>query len=348
MENERQEQSTVDTPARGRVHLRMLAEIQALAVEAAGPIWPTPAMALAKTFERGAAFLEAGSVLPPLHGQADRELLISLNETRDDLLLLEALYHHTRYVTFALTEQSRTLEATWVALADRHLEIRSEIVALRREEERLKRELTALGGVAVTLPEHDDLPAVEGSRPRKNRELYATLFEAAIPVEVELDVAPATIATADRIARERGWAAEWGQDSRLLVFTHGLSLGLREREADSIDPDDDVSARAGLDAARTRSMGIDGKYSTLRFRLFELRHNNRILGWRITALEVEAGGMRQRIDRFREDRTRLEADIAERRAAGAAPAPPSDDGETSGDQSAGSWRRRIGRLLRGN
>ena len=86
-------------------------------------------------------------------------------------------------------------------------------------------------------------------------------------------------------------------------------------------------------------MGMEGRYSTMRRRLFELRHNNRILEWRITALEVEAGGMRSRLDQFLVDRERLELAIAERIAEGAV---PRDEGR-AGDER--SWKSRLGRLF---
>ena len=131
------------------------------------------------------------------------------------------------------------------------------------------------------------------------------------------------LAAADRVAERRGWDHEWGADARLLVLTHGISLALREREADAIDGDADESVKAAQAEARRRLMGLEGRYSTLRRRLFELRHNNRILRWRITALEVEAVGMRSRLDQFLVDRDRLEQAIAERIAAGAVPKPAS-------------------------
>ena len=80
----------------------------------------------------------------------------------------------------------------------------------------------------------------------------------------------------------------------------------------------------------------------LRRRLFELRHNNRILGWRITALEVEAAGMRRRLDQFLVDRDRLEANIAQRRADGAVERTPASE-EPADDT---GWRGRIGRLFK--
>ena len=86
-------------------------------------------------------------------------------------------------------------------------------------------------------------------------------------------------------------------------------------------------------------MGLEGRYSTLRRHLFELRHNVRILRWRITALEIEAGGMQSRLEQFQADRDRLEQEIADRRALGAVVAEPSEPPPPSG------WRRRIARLL---
>jgi hypothetical protein len=265
---------------------------------------------------------------------------VKLDEARADLLVLEAAAPVTRYVAFHLTRESAELEATWIGLADRHLAIRSEIVACRREEERLKRELVLLGGASVALPEHDDLPEMLGDRPRKSRGMYGRMFAGAEIVEATIDVAPPLVRLADAIAESKGWSDEWGQDTRLLILTYGLSLALREREADAIDPNDDASVRAALDVVRSRLMGLEGRYSTVRRRLFELRHNARILRWRITALEIEARGMQSRLEQFRADRERLEREIAERRAQGAvAPemtqtAPPTD-----------GWRRRIARLL---
>lgn len=333
------------TPTDAGDHLRlsMLQEIYDLAMLAAGDVWPTPAMALGRLFERGAAFLERGGSVPRIVGQAPAELLERLNVTREDLFLVEALHLLTRHVTFGLTEESAVLEATWLELADRHLAIRAEIVERRREEEHLKRQLKALGGTIVPLPEHDDLPMTESDRPRKSRGMYEGLFAGASVREEELAVSPSTVADADRVAADRGWDREWGADSRLLILTHGISLALREREADGIQPDDEVSVTAGQGAARSRLMGLDGRYTTLRRRLFELRHNNRILRWRITALEVEAVGMRSRLDQFLIDRDRLEQAIAERIAAGAVPREDDPGGDGAGDGS--GWRERLRRLF---
>ena len=318
------------------VRLAMLRETYELALSAAGDVWPTPAMALANLFERGARFLEAGGILPTVSGGASSELLRTLNETRDELLTLEASYWPVRYVTFALTRESEMLESTWVGLADQHLDIRAEIVAARREEERLKRELARYGEPIVALPEHEDLPEVAPDRPRKSRGMYATLFEGAEEVIVPLDLDRHVVSAADRVARDRGWAVDWGEHARLFILTHGLSLALREREADAIDPDDEGSVRAGIAEARGRTMGLEGRYASLRLRHFELRHNHRILGWRITALQVEAQGMRRRLDLFIEDRERIQAVLDARRADGP---PPGREEPASG------WRGLLSRLF---
>ena len=333
---------TTDAPepsTRRTVQLAMLRETYDLALDAAGAVWPTPAMALANLFERGTAFLEAGGALAPIAGGAPPELLRTLNETRDELLTLEASYWAVRTITFALTCESERLEATWLGLADQHLDIRAEIVACRREEERLKRELARYGEPTVVLPEHDELPEVPPDRPRKSQGMYATLFEGAEEVRVALDAGPAALA-ADRVTRDRGWAAEWGEHAYLFILTHGLSLALREREADAIDPDDEGSVRDGISEARGRTMGLEGRYATLRLRLFELRHNHRILGWRITALQVEAQGMRRRLDLFVEDRDRLQSLLDARRAEG----PPPPEIEEPAPPPTG-WRGLLGRLF---
>src|SRR3954451_24869729 len=163
----------------GRVCLGMLQETLDLAMEAAGPVWPTQAMALGSLFERGILALEDGKSLPPICGHATPSLLQSLNEAREDLYLVEAQHAVTRWATFRLTSESGKLEETWLALADRHLAIRSKIVESRRQEEQLKRELTVLGGAAVPLPEHEDLPTSDPNRPRKSRGMYSTMFEGA-------------------------------------------------------------------------------------------------------------------------------------------------------------------------
>jgi hypothetical protein len=320
----------------------MLKETFDAAVEAAGPIWHTPAMALGSLFERAVQHLETNGPLPPLMGRAPSETLDKLNQTRDDLLVVEAVYGLTRYVAFTVTSDGAELEATWLTLADRHLEIRAQIVDARREEERLKRELVQLGGASVALPEHDDLPGPSPDRPRKSRGMFGGLFAGASVLEATVDVAPPLVRLADGIAERNGWVDEWGRDTRLLVLTHGVSLVLREREAESVNPDDASSVEAALDHVRARLMGLEGRYSTLRRRLFELRHNNRILQWRITALEIEARGMRSRLDQFLADRERLEGEIAERRAQGAVPVEPVD--QEPRPESTG-WRRRIARLL---
>jgi len=333
-------ESDLSPGATERVRLAMLSEIHERGVEAAGPVWPTPTMALGRLFERGAAFLDSGGSLPRIEGRAAPDLLDALNVSREDLFLVEALHQVTRHVTFVLTQEGALREAFWFGLADRHLAIRAEIVERRRDEERLKRELKALGGSIVPLPEHDDLPMSDSDRPRKSRGMYDHLFADVRVVEVDLDVPLPVLESADRVIQAKGWDAEWGEHARLLVLTHGISLALRESEADAADPHDDASVKAAQDATRSRLMGLEGRYSTMRRRLFELRHNNRILEWRITALEVEAQGMRSRLDQFLVDRERLERAIAERIAAGATPV--SEEQRPAGDD---SWRRRLGRLF---
>jgi hypothetical protein len=321
--------------------LPLLREIYDLGLDAAGDVWPTPAMALGRLFERGVDFLDGDATLPRIVGRASPERLDALNVCREDLFLVEALHLLTRHVTYVLTEEGNALEATWLGLADRHLQIRAEIVERRRDEEQLKRQLRALGGAAVPLPEHDDLPMTDGDRPRKSRGMYQHLFDGASLCEVELELPSAVVAAADRVAERRGWDQEWGADARLLVLTYGISLALREREADAILADTDEAATAAQGVARRRLMGLEGRYATLRRRLFELRHNNRILRWRITALEVEAVGMRSRLDQFLVDRDRLEQAIAARVVAGAVPT--SDKADAAAERS--PWHRRLGRLF---
>lgn len=319
----------------------MLQEILDLALLAAGDVWPTPTMALGRLFERGAVFLDAGGLFPAVTGRAPEDALAALNTTREDLFLVEALYLLSRHVTFVLTQEGAALEATWLRLADRHLEIRSEIVERRRDEEALKRQLKALGGTVTPLPEHDDLPMSDTNRPRKSRGMFEQLFEGASIVDAVLDVDPLTLNQASRAAESRGWVQEWGEHARLLVLTYGISLSLRELEADAVNPHDAETVDAAQRAARARLASLEGRYSTLRRRLFELRHNNRILGWRITALEVEAQGMRSRLDQFLLDRDRLETAINEQVAAGAVPQPADGCAVDSGS----SWRARLGRFF---
>jgi hypothetical protein len=331
------------SPATGPLRLAMLDEVRDRGVEVAGEVWPTESMALTRLFERGAAVLASGGSLPRITGNASPDVLEALNVGRDDLLLVEALYLLTRHVTFVLTRDGQTMEQAWLRLADRHLAIRAEIVEQRRNEERLKRELKALGGAVVPLPEHEELPMVDGDRPRKSRGMYEHLFAGSELVEIQIDPSPAALEAADRAAEERGWAQEWGEHARLLVLTHGISLALREREADAIDTTNAGALGEAQAEVRGRLMGLEGRYSTLRRRLFELRHNNRILQWRITALDVEAAGMRARLDQFLVDRERLEQAIADRKAAGAQPMP--EPTPVAEQESPGGWRRRLGWLF---
>jgi hypothetical protein len=325
-----------------RPRLTMLRETYEQALDVAGEVWPTPTMAIGNLFERGVAFLEAGGALTPISGSAPGDALRALNEAREELLVTEARYAFTRYVTYAQTRESEELEATWLALADEHLAIRERIVRSRQEEERLKRELVKLGGFAVPLPEHEALPAAPSDRPRKSRGMYAGLFEGASQIQVDLDVEPSVLASADRIAEREGWVAEWGEHARLVVFAHGLSAALRDREADAVDPNDVDSVREAQQQARGRVMGLEGRYATLRFRLFELQHNNRVLSWRITALRIEASGMQSRLELFERDRARLEDEVAARRLERGP-----DVDERATDESSG-WRARLERLLRGS
>jgi hypothetical protein len=325
-----------------RPRLAMLRETYEQALEVAGEVWPTPTMAIGSLFERGVAFLESGATLTPITGSAPQDVLRVLNEAREELLVTEAQYAFTRYVTYALTRESEQLEATWLALADEHLAIRERIVRCRQEEERLKRELVKLGGFAVPLPEHEALSVAPADRPRKSRGMYAGLFEGASEIRVDLDVDASALASADRIAEQEGWAAEWGEHARLVVFAHGLSAALRDREADAVDPNDLDSVREAQQQARGRVMGLEGRYATLRFRLFELQHNNRVLSWRITALRVEAGGMQSRLELFERDRARLEDEVETRRTLRGPATEQTDSEESRG------WLERLAGLVRRN
>ncbi len=318
------------------IAISLLQDAYEQALDVAGPVWPTPELALASLFRRGLELLERGGDVGPIRGQAPPESLEALNRARDELLVMEAQYTFTGAVTFRLTQETDALERTWLALADEHLATRAEIVAARREEERIKRELAGLGAYTVPLPEHDDLPEPGPDRPRKSRGMYDRLFEGASIVEVRLALEAEVAGAAERLARREGWSEEWGEDAPLVILAHGLSLALREREADELDGNDPDSVVAALAAARRRTMGLAGRYATLRYRLFELRGGVRILGWRITALRVEARGMRVRLELFIRDRARLEGELAERRATAPA-APP--EGVRSG------LRRILERLL---
>ena len=113
-------------------------------------------------------------------GSAPPDLLDALNVSREDLLPGRgaASADAARDVR-ADARTASALETTWLGLADRHLAIRAEIVERRRDEEQLKRELRALGGATVPLPEHDELPMTDGDRPRKSRGMYEHLFAGA-------------------------------------------------------------------------------------------------------------------------------------------------------------------------
>src|SRR4051794_1452780 len=244
--------------------LSLLDEVRDRGVEAAGDVWPTDSMALSRLFERGATFLDGSAALSPIKGNAPAELLDALNVSRDDLLLVEALHLLTRHVTFVFTRNGEALEKIWLGLADRHLEIRAEIVERRRAEERLKRDLKSLGGAVTPLPEHEDLPVTAGDRPRKSRGMYDHLFAGAELVDVLLDLSPSTLEAADRAAESRGWTQEWGEHARLLVLTHGISLALREREADAVDGHDATAVTDAQAETRRRLIGLEGRYSTMR------------------------------------------------------------------------------------
>lgn len=320
------------------VRLSILQDAYDLALSVADAVWPTPEMALANLFERGVSLLEAGGDLPPLRGSAPAAALASLNMARDELFVLETRYIFTNYATYRLTGESEALEATWVALADEHLALRSEIVGARREEERLKRELKALGAHILALPEHEELPESTRDRPRKGRAMYSTLFDGLLPVGLNLDLDPDIVRRGDRIVQREGWAAEWGDYARLVILAHGLSLALRDREADRSDADSVDSVELLHSETRQRMMGLQGRYATLRYRIFELRRNVQILGWRITALKVEANGMRARLDLFNRDRERLATDLAERCAR--MPATPTEEPKASS-----GWRTIFSKLL---
>src|SRR6266540_1525914 len=254
--------------------LGMLRDTYELGLELAGACWPTPAQAFGHLFERGVAFVEKGGELAPIRGSAPAELLEALTRTRAELLAIDSGYTCTRYGVVQLRQEGEALEKTWLELADDHLALRGQIVASRREEERLKRELARLGAPTVPLPEHEELTAPEPSYARKRRAMHEDLLEGAELVEVELAMAGAVL------------------------------------EASEVDPDDAASVESAHEQAHLKLIQLERRHATLRLRLFELRHNNRVLTWRITALRVEAEGMHSRLQLFEADRSRLEGDLA--------------------------------------
>ena len=328
------------TAGNARLRLGMLGETHQLALQVAEVSCATPETALGSVFQRGVRFLQASGDLRPIRGGANPEALELLNRTRQELLALDTQYPVTKYVTLILTQRLEELETTCLALADQHLAARAEIVACRREEERLKRELTKLGLPTVPLPEHGDLQEVEVNRRSKRREMYEELLEGATTVDAELEVEPTTLETAEHLAAARGWTAEWAEHAPLVVFTQGLSAALREREAHGIDLDDDASVERAQQGARRQVTELEGRYATLRLRLFELRQNNRILQWRITAFRIEAEGMRNRLELFGRDRIRLEEQLAAAQIRDAAP------NGSRGSTAKKDWRGRFRRLFR--
>ena len=54
--------------------------------------------------------------------------------------------------------------------------------------------------------------------------MFSKLFQGATVVDAEIDVAAPMARSPRASLRANGWVDEWGQDARLLVLTHGLSL----------------------------------------------------------------------------------------------------------------------------
>ncbi|MFN8523058.1 MAG: hypothetical protein U0821_08110 [Chloroflexota bacterium] len=299
----------------------LLKETLQLAGRVADPVWPTQAQALGALLSRGAAHLEAQSADTTGGEEDDHAAALST----------EAQYHFTRYAAFHLTQESRRLETEWLALADAHLALRQRIVEARRAEEQLKRDLAATGAAVVRLPEHEDLPEIPPDRPRKSRDMYATLFDGVEATVARLSLPAEQLARVDRVVERSSWGGEWGELGRLIVFCYGVAAANSEAEREQHDES------TALQRARERLMGVEGKYATLRFRLFELQRNHRILGWRITALRIEAGAMERRLAQFDADAETLRGEI-EARAGLVAPPPPAAPARTG-------WRARLSRLL---
>jgi hypothetical protein len=311
----------------------MLEGQRRLALELAGPVWPTPPMALGSIMSRGASHVESG--LAPLGGRADADILADLHAARSDWLTIQAQHGFTLALAFALSGRVAELETEWLRLADQHLELRARIVTARAAEEALKAELARYGVRTTRMPVHDELPEVGGDRPKKSRGMYSRLFDGCDSCTVDIDLDDALMSRIDAYCRREGLSEEWGDAAPLSVFIQGLFATAADREADKLDTNDATAIEAARHDARASAMGLEGRYATLRYRLFELRSDVRILQWRITALQIEERGMRARLEKFADDAVALRGRLDDAIRAGITPIQPEERPAQVG------WLRRL-------
>ena len=164
----------------------------------------------------------------------------------------------------------------------------------------------------------------------KAKQGYAHLVAGASVRTVELDVPESLLARARALASRHGWDEDWGEDAPLVVFYHGLAALELERAAAELDTGNPAAVAREASRLRQRRMWLDGQYAVLRFHLFELIKNNRIMSVRENALRNDNEGLRHRLERFERDRAGLARQLAGGPKPAAEPGPEAGAVEQAG------------------
>jgi hypothetical protein len=271
-----------------QLRLSLLCEMleRAGALESGGD----PKATLERAFARGLVFLEAA-------GGGQRGDSEGPAAARCRTVAARARFDFLRHRALALTEQYGELDRSVDDLATESLELHHRLWAWRGREERLKVQLGRRPGVT---PRPEPAPTIGSGGPGKNRRPSGERLLAGLErCEVELDLPAELLARAKTLDRSQGWDEEWGEDAPLIVLSHGLAALELEQSRPGESPggaDQPVGDPSGLDA--------------LRYRIFELSENNRILRIRQRAFEVDNRGMRVRLGQLEQEVEGLEEELS--------------------------------------
>jgi hypothetical protein len=239
--------------------------------------------ALVEALSRGVALLERGD----LGGRAEAEswLEVVADRARFDLL---------RHRALVLTESYRELDREVDALASESRELHDPLWEWPQRVDGLK---VALGRRQAVRPRPEPLPTIGlGGSGKDRRGRGERLLDGIEREAVALEVPADLLGRAAAIVTGHNWHQEWGDDALLVVMAHGLALLELERGRAPEVPD-----------APNEHSGI---VASLRYRLFELRENTRILTIRRTALSIDNRGMRMRLEQLQQEAAALEPEVA--------------------------------------
>jgi hypothetical protein len=165
---------------------------------------------------------------------------------------------------------------------------------------------------------------------------------------VQIDLPAELYQRACQLAESEGWPAA---ETLLTVIAHGVAYLNGEQEVRRLRQGD-PELRAEVERFHAKAMQLDGAYSVMKFRAYELTKLVRTLEMNNTGLQGENDLAKRRIAIFREDEARLRAEITslqtrlaelDRNAADAGATGSERDGTPASHSGVGSWLHPVAR-----